>query len=353
MDLLIGLVLVFISGAMAGNVLTPIKLIRKYQFENYWLIFSFVGTVLIPWGLAFATIPSLFGVYRAVPASVLFLPPLFAFSWGIASTLGGLCVPRIGLSLTYALIVGMGASAGTLVPMLYFSPRALATVPGFVILFGIAIMIMGIIIVTKAGREKERREKLQRAEKAVESFKGVIQGTFIAGLLMAMLAGLLSAGLNFSFAFGQSISEAAVVAGASKNNATYAVWAIAMLGGMIPTLVFPLILCLKNNTWSNFTLSPGTDIPLSVLMGVMFMGSTALYGLGAVRLGVLGTSVGWGIMQIMQIVVGNIAGFLTGEWKIAGREAVTIMFWGLVVLILASCFMAYGNYLFTTNQMNL
>jgi hypothetical protein len=50
-------------------------------------------------------------------------------------------------------------------------------------------------------------------------------------------------------------------------------------------------------------------------------------------------------MQIMQIVVGNAAGFLSGEWRVAGRTPVRIMFAGLGVLILASVLLACGNYL--------
>ena len=75
------------------------------------------------------------------------------------------------------------------------------------------------------------------------------------------------------------------------------------------------------------------------------MGSTVLYGLGAVRLGLLGTSVGWGIMQIMQIVVGNVSGFLTGEWRLAGARSVRWMLAGVAVLVAASTIMAYGNYI--------
>ena len=164
-------------------------------------------------------------------------------------------------------------------------------------------------------------------------------------MLIAVLAGLLSAGLNFSFAFGQDVAAAAQAAGASATSATYAVWALAMLGGMIPNLVYPFVLCFRNRSWSVFRTSPSSDFALSILLGVLFMGSTVLYGLGAVRLGLLGTSVGWGIMQIMQIVVGNVSGFLTGEWRLAGARSVRWMLAGVAVLVVASTIMAYGNYI--------
>ncbi|MCW5982029.1 MAG: hypothetical protein KIT09_28345 [Bryobacteraceae bacterium] len=344
MDLFVGLILVFVSGAMAGSALTPIKFMRRYRFENYWVVHSLTGTVLIPWALAFLAVSNLLGVYRSLPASALLLPAAFAFSWGIASTLGGLCVSRIGLSLAYALVIGIGGSAGALIPLLYFSPETLATRSGASLLAGVAVMVAGLVVVAGAGREKETKER-EAGPQSEAPGRATIQGSFVAGLVMAALAGILSAGLNFSFTFGQSVTAAAVEAGASRINATYAVWAIAMLGGMIPNLAYALFLCAKNNSWGRFAASAVPDIPLGMLMGALFMGSTALYGLGAVKLGLLGTSVGWGIMQIMQIVVGNIGGFLTGEWKIAGPGPTRRMLAGVGILVLASIVMAFGNYL--------
>jgi L-rhamnose-H+ transport protein len=346
MSLLVGFTLVLLSGVMAGSALSPIKFVRKYRFENYWLIYGLTGTVVVPWALALIATPHLFGIYSQVPWKVLLLPPAFAFSWGIASMLGGLCVSRIGLSLSYALIIGMGASAGSLVPLLYFSPQTLHTPAGRCILLGIAVMLGGLVLVTWAGLQKEAQVAGSGATDNRED-GGARRHSYPAWVLIAILAGLLSAGLNFSFAFGQDVAVAAQAAGASRALSTYSVWALAMLGGMIPNLVYPCVLSFTNRSWGVFLSSPSTDLVLSILLGVLFMGSTVLYGLGAVRLGLLGTSVGWGIMQIMQIVVGNLSGFLTGEWRLAGAKSVRSMLAGVAVLVIASTIMAYGNYIQT------
>lgn len=346
MSLLTGFILVLLSGVMAGSALSPIKFVRNYRFENYWLIYGLVGTVAIPWGLALGAAPHLFAVYSQLPWKVLLLPPAFAFSWGIASMLGGLCVSRIGLSLSYALVIGIGASAGSLVPLLYFSPQTLHTPAGHYILLGIVVMLGGLVLVTSAGQKKESGSA---GRDAIPDNRGNLRGAgrhnYIVWVLMAVFAGILSAGLNFSFAFGQDVATVARVAGASATSATYPVWALAMLGGMVPNLVYPCVLCFRNSSWKIFLTSPRSDVALSISLGILFMGSTVLYGLGAVRLGLLGTSVGWGIMQIMQIVVGNVSGFLTGEWKLAGPTPVRLMIGGVAVLVAASIIMAYGNYI--------
>lgn len=345
MSLVTGFILVLLSGVMAGSALSPIKFIRNLKFENYWLIYGIVGTVVVPWLLALSCTPHLLHIYSQLPWKMLLLPPAFAFSWGIASMLGGLCVSRIGLSLSYALVIGIGASAGSLVPLLYFSPQTLHTPAGHYIVLGIIVMLCGLVLVTWAGRQKESRSAVQGNVSGTGNISSGAQHDYTIWVLMAILAGILSAGLNFSFAFGQGVAAAAHATGASIATSTYPVWALAMLGGMIPNIVYPGVLCFVNHSWNNFATSPKSDIFLSVALGVLFMGSTVLYGLGAVRLGVLGTSVGWGIMQIMQIVVGNLSGFLTGEWKLAGGGPVRTMIAGVSVLVAASIVMAYGNYI--------
>ena len=341
MSLATGLALVLVSGVMAGSALSPIKFIQRYRFEQYWLIYALSGTVIIPWTLALIATPHLFTIFE-LPWRILLVPPVFALSWGVASMLGGLCVSRIGLSLTYALIIGIGASAGSVVPLLYFSPRTLRTPAGHCILLGIAVMLGGLALVTWAGLQKE--SQMLGAE-VPEHRSRVSRRSYLVWVVIAIAAGLLSAGLNFSFAFSRDIAAAAQAAGASATTATYVVWAIAMLGGMLPNLVYPCVLCIRNRSWNAFLSSPRRDFVLSVLLGMLFMGSTVLYGLGAVRLGLLGTSVGWGIMQIMQIVIGNVSGFLTGEWNKIEPSSVRWMLAGIGVLVVASTIMAYGNYI--------
>src|SRR5581483_4784060 len=186
MNFQLGLALVFVSGIMAGSTLSPIKFMRRYKFENYWLIHSLVGTVVIPWALALFTIPNLLHLYAKLPLSELVLPPAFAFTWGIASTLGGLCVARIGLSLTYALVIGFGAVAGALVPLLYFTPHTLFTSAGHFIVAGVVVMILGLFIVARAGRAKEQKERTSAESHNSHKSDSTIRGSFLVGLAMAV-----------------------------------------------------------------------------------------------------------------------------------------------------------------------
>jgi len=149
-----------------------------------------------------------------------------------------------------------------------------------------------------------------------------------------VLCGLMAPMLNYSFAFGQDIAKSAVVFGNQPVHAAYAVWPIALAGGLIPNVAYSVWLLVKNRTWSLFRSTP-PDLLRSSLMGVLWMGAFALYGMSATYLGALGTSVGWGLLQIFMIMTATMAGVLTGEWKHAGRSAKVLLGSGIASLTVA------------------
>jgi L-rhamnose-H+ transport protein len=78
-------------------------------------------------------------------------------------------------------------------------------------------------------------------------------------------------------------------------------------------------------------------------MAALWMGAFALYGMSAVLLGPLGTSVGWGLFQIFMITTAIGSGVLTGEWKGSSGRARAYLGFGLGLLILATVLFTTGN----------
>jgi L-rhamnose-H+ transport protein len=68
-------------------------------------------------------------------------------------------------------------------------------------------------------------------------------------------------------------------------------------------------------------------------------------GRGAAAMGQLGAVIGWPMFMAIMILFSSVAGFLTGEWKGASRQAKKWMAGGLVVLMLASVLMRVANQL--------
>lgn len=290
-----------------------------------------VSLLVIPWGLAFTQVPDIVNVYRDLPASE-WLPTMgFEAGWGIAQVLFGLSMVRLGLALGFAIIVGLGAVLGTLVPLLVQNRNAAATGHGALILCGVAIMVIGIVVSARAGR---LREGAPRA--------GAPRG-YRTALALALLCGVMAPMLNFAFAFGQSIAAEAFRQGATPSAAGYAVWPVALLGGLLPNVAWSSWLLSRNGTWSRFQGAWFPDAAIGCLMGALWMGAFALYGVSSFHLGRFGTSAGWALFQIFMIITANVSGVLIGEWKSASSQARRGLWAGLALLTLATRTIAAGN----------
>jgi L-rhamnose-H+ transport protein len=235
------------------------------------------------------------------------------------------------MALGYAIIVGLGALLGTLVPLFVKNREVIGTGRGTLILSGVAIMVLGIAVSARAGEAREG------------SAKSAAGGSYAVALAVAVLCGLMAPMLNYAFAFGQGIAEAAVRHGASPQAAGYAVWPIALLGGLIPNAGYSFWLLSRNGTWKHFRGAWRPDVWFGCLMGVFWMGAFALYGVSSVYLGALGTSVGWALFQIFMIMTANLSGVLTGEWKGAPPAARRGLWAGLSLLAIATAVIAAGN----------
>lgn len=333
---ILGFALTLLAGLLAGNCMLPMKFVKHWRWENTWLVFTIVSLLIIPWGLAFALVGNVFAVYSKLPLSAFAAPVLFGAGWGIAQALFGLSIMRLGMALTYAIIVGMGASLGTLVPLLVKNGDVAGTSRGALIFSGIAVMAAGIVFSAWAGK---MREGLKR-EMAPD---GKQSGSYALALASAVICGVLAPMLNYSFAFGQNVADQAVRQGVPHAAAVYAVWPVGLFGGFIPNAAYCLYLLGRNATWKNFRTSPGNGVGFGSLMGILWMGAMAVYGVSSVYLGALGTSVGWALFQIFMIITANLSGVLTGEWKDTSAANKRKLGVGLLLLTFATGLIAASN----------
>jgi L-rhamnose-H+ transport protein len=312
----------------------PSKFVRKWQWENMWLVFTIVSLVVVPALLTLLMVHDPKQLYLSIPAREYVLPFVFGFGWGIAQVLFGLSIARLGMALGYAVIVGLGALLGTMVPILFQRIEVLGTGRGALIVGGVFVMVAGIAVSGRAGRLRE-----------LGADPGVGSGShagYMGALLVAVVCGVMAPMLNYSLAFGQEIGAEAIRQGTLPANSAYAIWPVALLGGLIPNLAYSIYLLSRNHTWNRFkTFFP--DFWFAALMGVLWMGAMAVYGTSSSFLGALGTSVGWGLFQIFMIMTANLSGVITGEWKSATGQARGQLRFGLGLLAAATVLMALGN----------
>ena len=100
----------------------------------------------------------------------------------------------------------------------------------------------------------------------------------------------------------------------------------------------------KNNTIKNFRGEGARrDLTLAIAMGLLHYLAQAPYGVGAFYLGKLGTTVGWVMSISASLIVANILGAITGEWKNASKPAKNLLVGGIVMVIVAMVCLAYAN----------
>lgn len=80
-QVIIGLWLVFLAGALEGLFSLGVTRTPKWKWENSWALGSLIALVVVPWPLALLTVPDLGGVYQSIPASKLLLTVLFGVGW--------------------------------------------------------------------------------------------------------------------------------------------------------------------------------------------------------------------------------------------------------------------------------
>ncbi len=331
----LGIALAVGAGIMVGNCMLPLNYLRRWRWENAWMIFTLVALVLMPWALAFLRVPNLLSIYSHVNSASFMIPFLFGAGWGVAQVLFGLAVLRAGMALSFAITIGLSAGLGSLVPILLRHPQALVSGRGLVLLLGQVLMATGVIVCCWAGRRREREQKAEAAASPGRSY--------VAGVTLAALAGLLAPMLNYALAFGDNLILEAIRQNTMRADAPYAVWPIALAGGAVPNILYPLWLLRRNKTWANF--SPvWPEITLGMIMGLLWMGSVAIYGMATTLLGVLGASIGWSIYQICVIVMANVSGWIAGEWKGVSQYSKVILWSGILLLGLATVAITYGNH---------
>ena len=342
-----GLILSLLAGLLAGCYPAPIKAMRHFGYPHWALLSSLTGLLILPWSISIFSCPHAWEAYRSVPTPIVLKALLFSCAWGVANVLCGLCLVRIGFSLTLGLLAGVSLPIGVLLPLLikgsgsFSRAPALLSRPGLLLLTGVLVLVAAVVLMTLAGFGRERALHTQ----------GRSTGSrFVVGFIMAVIGGLLLCGLSFAFIYTQAtIQQALQTHGAGEMQTSVGIWAIVLLGGSIPNLLWPLWLLNKDRSWGAFREAP-LEIAFSALMGLMLFLYFVCLGAGMKRLGPLGASVGFGVYQAMQIATSQAVGIVGGEWHGVGGRPRAQMIVALALILVAIVLFAMANALLPPTQ---
>src|SRR5208283_3974728 len=173
----VGILMGLMAGLLNGIFLLPMRYAKKWAWENVWLFFSIVSTILCPWIAAWVAVPHLAEVFHSVPSSAFVPGVLAGLVWGVAQVMYGLSCGMVGIAIGSAAISCTAIIAGTLGPLIVYAPSKLFSSSSLVLLVATALIIAGVYMYGKAGANKER-------ETAGTDEKQMVKGSFRVGLTM-------------------------------------------------------------------------------------------------------------------------------------------------------------------------
>ena len=337
--LFLGLILVIVAAALQGSFAVPMAYARSWKWENSWMVFSVFGMIVLNLLFALLSVPGLFGVFGAATAGDLFMPLVFGVIWGIGAIGFGLGVTSAGLALGYPILLGTVLSMGAFIPMVALHPEEILTRKGTLVLFGLAVTLLGIFTSGYAGIRKER-EQGQGAGEITKIGRFSVR----VGILICFIAGLCSSAINIGFSLSRSLVDIALAHGASENWAGNVIWVVLFTSGGILNIFYCAYLMGVNKTAGRYRAGGSLkNFVLLLFMSLMWIGSFILYGVGATMMGGWGTVIGWAVYMVLSIAVANVWGIVQGEWKGVSRVTKMVMVRALVILFVAILIFAYSG----------
>jgi hypothetical protein len=339
----IGFTLLLLGAVCGGSFGLPSKFVRKgTPWETLWGPFFFFVTIIIPACVFPFIAEGLFATCAQAGYAGIIMPVIFGFLWGLGSMTLGISFTIIGLSLAYALNYGAQIAIGAMGPFIIHNSDQLTTVHGCTIISGVAVCIAGVVV---CGRAATLRSKSQAGD---SKGPAVLTGAkLIKGLILAILSGVLCACYAIAVSYGGTVTE---IASAQHGNpgwrAAFVVTALILWGGSVSACGYCVYKLCRNKTWGSLS-RPGIGrvLLIALTMALLHDAAILLFGVGASKLGPLGVAVGYAAFMSFAIIVGNINGFLTKEWKGAGKQS---MYWiaaGIIILIIGVSILAKGNFM--------
>lgn len=330
-----GLGIVMGSGVLTASFPVPMKYSSAWSWENTWLVYATLALVILPVGFVFWALPHPFSFYRSVPASFLLLPLLFGFGWGIAQVTFGLSIARVGMAMAFAVVIGLSALLGSIIPLAVFHPRALTGRPGAILLASAVLLVSGLLLYARAGREREANTADVR--------RG---GSFLQGLLLCIFTGCFGSMINIGFVFGGKIAEQAMHQGVSAQRATLCVWAVVLAAGYLPNAAYTLYLLLRNHSAQNFLRNFPREALLALAAAIFWLFGMLGYGLGAAAMGAYGNSIGFAVCMAVLLLWSSALGIFAGEWRSASTRARSRMRHGLALITGSTLILGLGSMLY-------
>lgn len=333
-----------IGGISASSCYTPQTKVKNWSWGTFWLVQAFFAWIFVPLLAGWLTVPGFFGILQKAPSDVFWGAFLLGALYGFGGMSFGFSIKHIGYSLTYTIAIGISAVLGTLIPLVlnghlfeYFTRPGSA-----IIITGMLLSVAGVGMCGWAGFKKEN--DLQKQSGQSITFK------MSTGLILAIIAGVLSAVFNLSLEHGQPIADMAAQNGAGNFEGN-AKMIVSTSGCFIVNFIWFIVLGIKEKTLTEFTVSEGLsrnrivkNIFWSALAGTLWFVQFLFYGLGHVQMGNY-RFISWVLHMSMLIFFSFGIGIIMKEWKNVSKSTYITLIIALLTLVVSFVVMTVGSYI--------
>jgi L-rhamnose-H+ transport protein len=303
----------------------------------------------------------------------------------------------LGLSLGMAVVLGLCAAFGTLMPPIFrgeFVTQVVGTTSGRVILLGIAVCLLGIGSAGLAGIYKERAMSPAQQKAVIKEFD------LKKGVAVATLSGVMSACFAYGLAAGDPIKALTLRHGTPVLWQGLPVLVAVLIGGFTTNFIWCLVLNIRNKTGYQYFSSrvreadprignqtfveaafdaPGRELAeqmpshcerqtavlveslsatrreethapmlanylFCALAGTTWYFQFFFYTMGETQMGRYKFS-SWTLHMASIIIFSSLWGIGLKEWKGAGVKAARLLALALLLLVGSTVIVGYGNYL--------
>ena len=378
-------IVIFMLGGLAGAVFyMPLKKVKDWAWESYWMIYAIFALLIVPIVLAFVVSPNFMSVLKATDPGTLKYCCLCGAAWGLGGLTWGLMIRYLGVGLGLALGCGLCSAAGTLIPKVIDGDFGSLLKPGagLTSFIGVLVSIAGIVFVGMAGMSKEGELSEEEKKKTVAEFN------FKLGIIAVLFSGLMSASLNFGLQGGPEMaykaqygSETQIIkvdenapdsipddfasntdvvkdgsywvapSAAENEKVTSVTWSgipvlvVALFGGFIINAGWCLILNFKNKTTGDYckkdTPNAGNFI-FAAIAGGIWCSQFICFKTGEPQMGET-AYVGWSVLMASAILFSQLLGLMLGEWKGVSKKTMQLLVIGLVLLIGSAVLSGYSG----------
>lgn len=337
MNIVIGLLIIAVGSIGQSSSYVPIQKIKGWSWESFWLVQGVFAWLILPWLGSLLAVPEGGSLLEILSAGGAFKVLLYGILWGIGGLTFGLSMRYLGVALGQSISLGTCAAFGTLLPAL-FGGIDLLHGEGLLLLLGVALTLAGIAVIGYAGSLRSTLMTEEGKKAAVKEF------CLTKGLVVALLAGVMSACFNLGLEAGAPILEAAKHLGARDLFALNPVILLVTIGGFLTNAVYCLFQNWRNGTFTDYLTLPVVDrwnnLLFCLLAGTLWY--SQFFGLGMGKSffsdSPLMLALSWSILMSLNVIFSNVWGLLLKEWKGVSKRVRSILIVGMLLLIISLVF---------------